>query len=97
MAGIKVEPGGLPAIARRIEAALAVGDEVRASGGALRTSAAAAGRSDVCAAIGSFLDAWSYGISCIEADARSLARLIHRSGHSYEQTESAIADAAHHR
>ena len=94
MAGIKVDPGGLPSIARRIEAALTVGDEVRSSHSTLRSSASAAGRSDVSEAIGSFLDAWSYGISIIDTDARSLARLLCLSGVNYDQTESAIARAA---
>jgi hypothetical protein len=94
MAGIKVDPHGLPAIGRRIETALTVGEEIRASHSALRSSALAAGRADVSEAIGSFLDAWSYGISCIDADARSLARLLCLSSESYDQTETSIARAA---
>jgi hypothetical protein len=93
MAGIKVDPQGLPAIARRIETALTVGDEIRASHSALRSSALAAGRADVSGAIGSFLDAWSYGVSCLDTDARDLAKRLSMSGVSYQHTETAIVKA----
>jgi hypothetical protein len=95
MARIRVDPSALPPIARRIEAALTVGDEVRSSHSTLRSSASAAGRSDVSEAIGSFLDAWSYGLSLINADARYLAQSLCLSGDDYLQTETAIAKAAH--
>jgi hypothetical protein len=91
---IDVTPSELATVAGRIEAALAVGDEVCSSHSGLRASAAAAGRGDAEGAIGSFLETWSYGLSCINGDARNLAHLLRVTGTAYEQAEQAIATAA---
>ena len=91
---IDVNPSELATVAGRIEAALAVGDEVCSSHSGLRASAAAAGRGDAEGAIGSFLETWSYGLSCINGDARNLAHLLRVTGTAYEQAEQAIATAA---
>jgi len=91
---IEVDPSELGVVAGRIEAALAVGDEVRSSHSGLRGSAAAAGRGDAEGSIGSFLDTWSYGLSCINGDARNLAHLLRVTGTAYAQAEQAIKSAA---
>ena len=91
---IEVDPAELTGVASRIEAALTVGDDVQASHSALRSSASAAGRGDAESAIGSFLDTWKYGLSCINGDARNLAHLLRLTGTAYEQTDGAVAQAA---
>lgn len=92
MAFIEVDPQELLDAASRIQAALPISTNI-SSGGSLGETAGAAGRSDVAQAIGSFLDHWHYGLSCINQDALHLADLLRRSGLLYADAEAGIATA----
>jgi hypothetical protein len=92
MAFLKVDPEELSGAAATIDNALPVGFEI-SSGSPLGASAEAAGRRDVSSAIGSFLDAWSYGIGLVNADAQHLAELLRLAGDAYAHAETTIGSA----
>jgi hypothetical protein len=92
MAFIEVDPQELLDASSRIQAALPISNNI-SSGGSLGETAGASGRSDVANAIGSFLDHWHYGLSCMNQDAQHLADLLRRSGLLYEQAEAEIVAA----
>lgn len=94
MSLIEVEAHELVTIAGNIDSAASVADQVRDSHSTLRSSVGAAGRPDVSNELDSFLGTWSYGLGCINGDARNLAHLLRLCGQAYEQTDQTIARAA---
>jgi len=48
----------------------------------------------VVEAVQSFLGEWSYGLSCLKADAASIADQLGSAGHAYATVDDAISRAA---
>ena len=56
--------------------------------------AGAAGSAEAAEAVRSFLNRWSYGLSCLRSDIASLAKGLQRAAEAYEEVEAEIVAAA---
>jgi len=91
---IDVDPSELLRVATSVDSSLAIGDRVSSPNSSLEAGAGAAGRGDVEGAIRSFLQCWSYGMNCVNQDARRLSSLLRLAGDAYTRADQAVETAA---
>lgn len=90
---IEVDPVYLQNVARDLTRSVDVAEDVTRHGSRLMSYAASAGRPSVTAAIGSFLDRWSYGCGCLVTDTRHLAATVALAGGAYRRVDARVAKA----
>jgi hypothetical protein len=90
---IAVDPVSLRIIARDLARSIDVAGDVARHRSRLMSYAAGAGRPSVTAAIGSFLDRWSYGCGCLVSDTRQLAASVSHASGTYRQVDARVAKA----
>ncbi len=90
---IEVDPVALQAVARDLTRSVDVAEDVARHQGRLMSFAAGAGRPSVTAAIGSFLDRWSYGCGCLVSDTRHLAEAVGVASGAYRRVDARVAKA----
>ncbi len=91
---IEVEPAGLEIVARDLSRSAEIAEGVARRQSRLTAYAAAAGNQSVTAAIGSFLNRWSYGCGCLVADTRHLAASVEDAAARYRQIDAGVAEAS---
>ena len=85
---------GLEQAASRLEAAQRAVKEFSDSHAVSLGTAGAAGDPAVAEAIDSFIRRWSYGLSCLRSDVRSLSTALQGAADAYRRVEASIAAAA---
>ena len=90
---IAVDPVSLQAVARDLARSVGVAEDVARHRSRLTSYAAGAGRPSVTAAIGCFLDRWSYGCGCLVSDTRHLAAAVGHASDAYRQVDARVAKA----
>lgn len=93
MPSIEVDPVSLQVVARELARGVDVAEDVARHQGRLMSYAAGAGRPSVTAAIGSFLNRWSYGCGCLVSDTHHLAEAVGLASGTYRQVDAKIAKA----
>lgn len=90
---VRVDPATLRALSRRLGEATVVARHIHDHHDGLIGLLDDAGSDDVERAGRHFLDRWTYGVGCFEADAGTLARLLLQAGDVYIEVDDSVVSA----
>ena len=93
MSYFKVDLSELMAAVKQMELAVTVIEEMTGRNESLVNMASASGRPDVQSAMTSFIDSWSYGLSCMKEEVTNMQAMLRTAGQAYEKVEGKIVQA----
>jgi hypothetical protein len=88
---VRVEPAAIRALSRRLGEATTVARDVRDQSSGLHHLLDDPGSDELAGSARRFIEEWSFGVGCLEADAAVLSRMLDQAGDAYVQLEGAVA------